>query len=115
MGSIDPTLDGMVIDSLSEPRTSENRSPSVASIIPSGLQDIMEKLTQVMRDGLGKEGLLNSTSDINAPIDHGLPRGVLRELHAQYIKFPEDVGAVISAIENYINNGLVGDENHVVH
>ena len=37
MGSIDPTLAGMVIDSLPKPCTSENRRPSVASIVPSEL------------------------------------------------------------------------------
>ena len=43
----------------------------------------MEKLTRIMRQALGKEGLLYSTSAFNAPIEHGLLHGVLRELHCE--------------------------------
>ena len=115
LGPMPPAQEGMEIDSSSSPRPSEERRPSDASIlaVPSRLQIIMEGLTEVIRHTLGPDHHY-STSEIDAPIDHGLLRGVLMELRAQDMKLPEDVGVVISAIQSYLTNGAIDHTNPLV-
>lgn len=111
----DAAHDGMEIDLLSSPDQDGSHRPSVASIptVPNDLRTIMEKLTEIIRQTLG-ENHHTSTSEIDAPIDHGLLRGVLIELHAQDMKLPEDVGVVISAIQAYLHSGSIDHKNPLV-
>ena len=85
----------------------------ISRIIPEELQTIMEKLTEIIRNTLGVHNNI-STSDVDAPIDHGLLRGVLIELNSQDMKLPDDVGVVISAIQAYLNNGAIDTVNPLV-
>lgn len=110
MVSIDPAHDGMETIPPHESRTSDDRPQVLTPIV---LRDILEKLTEIMRHALHKEEIV-STSNINEPIDHGLLRGILLELRAQDMKLPADVGVVISAIEDYVNDGLSGDNHPLV-
>lgn len=112
----EPAPNGMEIDSPSlSPGPSEDRLPSVASIptAPSDLQTIMVKLTEIIRQVLGPYPD-TATSAIDAPIDHGLLRGVLLDLKAENMKLPEDVGVVISAIQAYLHSGSIDDTNPLV-
>ena len=77
---------------------------------PSELQTIMIRLTEIIREVLGPQHI-TSTSDEDAPIDHGLLRGVLQSLQAHNIHIEEDVRVVISTIQAYLHSGIVDDKN----
>lgn len=96
-----------------DPTPNATPSTRIPLIIPDDLQTIMEKLTEIIRYTLGEHEVI-STSDKDAPIDHGLLRGVLIELNAQSMSLPQDVGVVISAIQNYLNSGTVDITNPLV-
>ena len=112
-----PAHDGMD-DTSTDRRSSDPSIPSVPSdlkhlIVPKDLRAIMEGLTEIIRQTLGVDNEI-STSDIDAPIDHGLLRAVLIELHAQNMNLPDDVGVVISAIQAYLHSGSIDHTNPLV-
>lgn len=81
---------------------------------PVDLQIITEKVTEIIRYTLGSDPNIDSTSEPDASIDHGLLRRVLRQLRAGDMKLPDDVGVVVSAIQLYIDGGLIDNKNALV-
>ena len=70
----------------------------------------MIRLAEVIRRVLGTQHI-TFTSDEDAPIDHGLLRGVLQSLQAHNIHKPEDFGVVSPTIQAYLHSGVVHDKN----
>ena len=115
-GSIDPEHSGVESGSvpLAEPSGDHPPSASTPPKHPVDLHIIMEKLTDIIRYTLGSDANIDSTSEPDAPIDHGLLRRVLRQLRARDMKLPDDVGVVISVIQLYIEGGSIDNKNPLV-